>query len=128
MIKNKIDPPDTNTALMYHLPSCDPQNDARRRHDKSTAAAPPPHPIPREQAKAFLRSYSGGSVRTLSALCVTNLEDGRKAEGVHEAEVFWREIQPDVIDAVVERGVVMGSVSERTFCEYNTSSIRHRYL
>lgn len=62
------------------------------------------------KAKALLKSYSGRSARTLSALCVTNLETGRKAEGVHEAGVFWRVIAPDIVDAVVARDLVMGSV------------------
>lgn len=63
-----------------------------------------------KKAKAFLRSYSGRSVKTLSALCVTNLENGRRAEGVHESSVCWLEIPPRIIDVVVQRGTVMGSV------------------
>lgn len=63
------------------------------------------------QAKCFLRSYSGQSVKTLSALCVTNLDTGRMSEGVHVATVFWREIPSDVVDRVVARGLVMSSVS-----------------
>lgn len=62
-----------------------------------------------EEAKAFLRSYSGRSVRTLSALCVTNLESGQRAEGVHESRVCWLEIPPGIVDAVVRRGTVMES-------------------
>lgn len=64
----------------------------------------------RQKAKAFLRSYSGRSVRTLSALCVTNLESGRRVEGVHESRVCWREIPSGIVEAVVRRGTVMGSV------------------
>lgn len=63
------------------------------------------------QAKAFLASYSGQSVKTLSALCVTNLETGRVSEGVHEATVFWKDIPSDVVDDVVARGLVMSSAS-----------------
>ncbi|CBN74646.1 conserved unknown protein [Ectocarpus siliculosus] len=62
-----------------------------------------------EEAKAFLRSYSCRSVKTLSALCVTNLDNGRAAEGVHESTVAWREISPAVVDDVIARGNVMGS-------------------
>ncbi len=63
------------------------------------------------QAKYFLRSYSGQSVKTLSALCVTNLDTGRMSEGVHVATVFWQGIPSDVVDRVVARGLVMSSVS-----------------
>jgi len=62
------------------------------------------------QAKCFLRSYSGQSVKTLSALCVTNLDTGRMSEGVHVATVYWRDIPSDVVDRVVARGLVMSSV------------------
>ncbi|CAM9694546.1 unnamed protein product [Ectocarpus fasciculatus] len=65
-----------------------------------------------EEAKAFLRSYSCRSVKTLSALCVTNLDTGRAAEGVHESTVSWREISPAVVDDVIARGNVMGSTRE----------------
>ena len=63
------------------------------------------------QAKDFLASYSGRSVTTLSALCVTNLETGRVSEGTHEATVFWKDIPTNVVDAVVARGLIMSSVS-----------------
>lgn len=63
------------------------------------------------QAKSFLASYSGQSVTTVSALCVTNLDTGRVSEGVHEATVFWKDIPTDVVDSVVARGLVMSSAS-----------------
>eukprot|EP00752_Nemacystus_decipiens_P004725 g4308.t1 len=62
-----------------------------------------------QEAEAFLASYSGRSVKTLSALCVTNLDTGRVSEGVHEATVFWKEIPTSAIDAVVARGRIMSS-------------------
>lgn len=75
------------------------------------------------QARAFLRSYSSASVKTLSALCVTNLETGRVSEGVHEATVFWHEIPSDVVDRVVARGLVMSSVRRKScFYWHNKSS------
>lgn len=46
---------------------------------------------------------------------MTNLDTGRAAEGVHESTVSWQEISPAVVDDVIARGNVMGSVrSEKT--------------
>lgn len=71
----------------------------------------PPVPVVLLQANTFLASYSGQSVKTLSALCVTNLETGRVSEGVHEATVFWKDMPTSVVDGVVARGLVMSSAS-----------------
>ncbi|CAM9495228.1 unnamed protein product, partial [Hapterophycus canaliculatus] len=62
-----------------------------------------------QEAKHFLRSYSGRTVKTVNALCVTNLETGQAAEGLHQSTVSWKKIPSDVIDAVVARGLVMSS-------------------
>ncbi|CAM9510624.1 unnamed protein product [Ascophyllum nodosum] len=62
-----------------------------------------------EQARAFLESYSERSVKTLTAVCVTDLQTGRRQEGTHESTVFWRKISAEVVDAVMGRGNTMGS-------------------
>lgn len=50
-------------------------------------------------------------MKTLSALCVTNLDSGRVAEGVRGATVFWKDVPTSVADGVVTRGIVMSSAS-----------------
>ena len=67
----------------------------------------------RKQARAFLESYSERSVKTLTAVCVTDLQTGRRQEGTHESTVFWRKISAEVVDAVMGRGNTMGSVRRR---------------
>ncbi|CAM9990838.1 unnamed protein product, partial [Scytosiphon promiscuus] len=62
-----------------------------------------------QEAEQFLRSYSCRTVKTLNALCVTNLETGQVAEGSHQSIVSWKEIPSDVVGAVVARGLVMSS-------------------
>lgn len=80
------------------------------------------------QAKAFLASYSGQTVKTLSALCVTNLETGRVSEGVHEATVFWKDIPTHVVDGVVARGLIMSSASGSRRIHTAGALWRHRLV
>eukprot|EP00903_Cladosiphon_okamuranus_P016126 g14882.t1 len=79
-----------------------------------------------QEAMSFLASYSGQSVKTLSALCVTNLETGRVTEGMHEATVFWKHIPTSVVDGVVARGLVMSSAGGFALEDPDLGSLVHR--
>lgn len=60
-----------------------------------------------------MQSYSKRSVRTVTALFVTNLDTGADAEGIHESTVHWLEISPTIVDRVIANGTTMGSVRRR---------------
>uniref|UniRef100_A0A7S2XZD4 Septum formation protein Maf n=1 Tax=Fibrocapsa japonica TaxID=94617 RepID=A0A7S2XZD4_9STRA len=62
-----------------------------------------------DQARAYLSSYSGNSVSTVSGVMVTNTGSGKSAEGVDVATVHWDTISPEVIERVVARGEIMTS-------------------
>lgn len=49
-------------------------------------------------------------MKTLSAVCVTNLEAGLRKEGTHESTVVWKDIPAELVDAVISKGITMGSV------------------
>lgn len=61
--------------------------------------------------EGILASYFSQAMKTLSALCVTNLETSRVSEGMQETTVFWKDIPTNVVDGVVARGLVMSSAS-----------------
>lgn len=88
-------PTSSDEFTLFYVPP--PSNHAKTKHK-------------RKQAREFLQSYSGRSVRTVTALCVTNLDTGADAEGVHESTVHWMEISPTIVDRVMANGTTMGSV------------------
>lgn len=62
-----------------------------------------------EQAKLYLRSYSGRSVSTVSAVVVTHFPSQSQCSGIDIATVIWDVIPENVVESVVARGEVMAS-------------------
>jgi septum formation protein len=63
-------------------------------------------PVDREQAIAFLSSYSNESVTCVSALVATHIPSGRQYTDVNISSIAFDFISPDVIEKVVGRGRV----------------------
>lgn len=62
-----------------------------------------------EQAKLYLRSYSGRSVSTVSAVVVTHFPSQSQRSGIDIATVIWDLIPENVVESVVARGEVLSS-------------------
>lgn len=61
------------------------------------------------EAVEYLSSYSGDAVSTVSAVVVTHVPSGIQMSSIDIATVYWREISPEVVKRVVDRGAVMNS-------------------
>lgn len=70
-----------------------PAEDGLEVHEKPESLA---------QARAFIRGYSGGLVKTVSAVVVTNLLTGAQADGIDIATLHFRPIPEASIVAAVE--------------------------
>jgi septum formation protein len=62
-----------------------------------------------DEARAWLMSYRGSSVETVTSVTVTTLPSGPPRIGTDHARVFFRDITDDAIEAIIARGDVMGS-------------------
>ncbi len=64
-------------------------------------------PKDKEQAKAYLESYSLHPAQTHAAVVVTNIATGKSSEGVDTATTFFKLIPQSVIDQLIEQGDVL---------------------
>ncbi|KAI9113648.1 hypothetical protein K1719_015575 [Acacia pycnantha] len=62
-------------------------------------------PISKEQAREYIKGYSGGSAAVVGSVLITNLKTGKRCGGWESAEVYFLEIPDEVIDAVIDEGV-----------------------
>ncbi|KAJ3697425.1 hypothetical protein LUZ61_001130 [Rhynchospora tenuis] len=63
-------------------------------------------PISKEEASQFLKGYSGNHVSTVGSVVVTNLKSGKRCSAVDIAEVYFHEIPDEVIQNLIDEGVV----------------------
>ncbi|KQJ88238.1 maf-like protein DDB_G0281937 [Brachypodium distachyon] len=63
-------------------------------------------PITKEEARQFLKGYSGGHVSTVGGVVVTNLTTGKKLGSLDKAEVYFHDIPDEVIENLIDEGVV----------------------
>ena len=65
-------------------------------------------PESESEARAFIHSYSeeGKPVATCSGVVVVNIASGRREEGTHMNEIFFKRIPPAVVDEIVAGPVV----------------------
>jgi len=64
-------------------------------------------PETKEEAKEFLQAYAKGlPAECLNGVCVVNLETGRMVTGLEEAVIYFEPFTDEVIDRIVERGLV----------------------
>uniref|UniRef100_A0ACD5ZVM8 Uncharacterized protein n=2 Tax=Avena sativa TaxID=4498 RepID=A0ACD5ZVM8_AVESA len=63
-------------------------------------------PSTKEEARQFLKGYSGGHVSTVGGVVVTNLTTGKKLGSLDKAEVYFHDIPVEVIENLIDEGVV----------------------
>ncbi|KAJ1697038.1 hypothetical protein LUZ63_005550 [Rhynchospora breviuscula] len=63
-------------------------------------------PTSKEEASQFLKGYSGGHVSTVGSVVVTNLKSEKRCSAVDIAEVYFHEIPDEVIQNLIDEGVV----------------------
>ncbi|XP_023536430.1 maf-like protein DDB_G0281937 isoform X1 [Cucurbita pepo subsp. pepo] len=64
-------------------------------------------PAGKEEARQFMKDYSGGHAATLGSVFVTNLKTGFRKGEWDRVEIFFHEIPDEVIDKLVEEGNVL---------------------
>ncbi|XP_008790383.1 7-methyl-GTP pyrophosphatase-like isoform X1 [Phoenix dactylifera] len=63
-------------------------------------------PTSKEEARQFLKGYSGDHVSTVGSVVITNLKTGRRYEGLDKAEVYFHDIPDEIIEGLIDEGVV----------------------
>ncbi|THU62492.1 hypothetical protein C4D60_Mb01t05720 [Musa balbisiana] len=63
-------------------------------------------PSSKEEARQFLKGYSGGHVSTVGSVLVTNLKTGRRYRGLDKAEVYFHDIPDEIVENLIDEGVV----------------------
>ncbi|XAR73268.1 hypothetical protein NMG60_11007181 [Bertholletia excelsa] len=61
----------------------------------------------KEEARQFIKGYSGGHDAVVGSILVTNLQTGTGKGGWDRAEVYLYDIPYEVIDNVVEEGIML---------------------
>ncbi|KAI8017986.1 7-methyl-GTP pyrophosphatase [Camellia lanceoleosa] len=64
-------------------------------------------PSSKEEARQFIKGYSGGSATVVGSVLVTNLKTGTRKGGWDSAEVYFHDIPNAVIDSLVEEGIML---------------------
>lgn len=64
-------------------------------------------PSSKEEARQFIKGYSGGYAATVSSVLVTNLSNGSKKGGWDKVEIHFHDIPEEVIDKLIEEGLVL---------------------
>nr|CAD1822389.1 unnamed protein product [Ananas comosus var. bracteatus] len=63
-------------------------------------------PSSKEEARQFLKGYSGGHVSTVGSVLVANLKTGRRYGGLDKAEVYFHDIPDEIIENLIDEGIV----------------------
>ncbi|CAI0436169.1 unnamed protein product [Linum tenue] len=64
-------------------------------------------PSNEEEARQFMKDYSGGHAATVGSVVVTNLKTGLRKGGWDRVEIHFHEIPDEVIEKLVEEGIVL---------------------
>ncbi|XP_010557922.1 PREDICTED: maf-like protein DDB_G0281937 [Tarenaya hassleriana] len=64
-------------------------------------------PTSKEEAREFIRGYSGSHGAVVGSVLVTNLKTGVRKGGWDKAEVYFHEIPDKVIDDMIEEGITI---------------------
>ncbi|OVA07032.1 Maf-like protein [Macleaya cordata] len=64
-------------------------------------------PSSKEEARQFIKGYSGGHAATVGSVLVTNLKTGTRKGGWDRVEIYFREIPDEVIENLIEEGIVL---------------------
>ncbi|GMN35563.1 hypothetical protein TIFTF001_005374 [Ficus carica] len=64
-------------------------------------------PSSKEEARQFMKDYSGGQAATVGSVLVTNLKTGFRKGDWDRVEIHFHEIPDEVIESLVEEGIVL---------------------
>ncbi|XP_019154748.1 PREDICTED: maf-like protein DDB_G0281937 isoform X2 [Ipomoea nil] len=64
-------------------------------------------PSGKEEARQFIKGYSGGQASVVGSVVVTNLTTGKRKTGWELSEVYFHEIPDEVIDNLIEEGIIL---------------------
>ncbi|KAL7207707.1 hypothetical protein ACSBR1_029623 [Camellia fascicularis] len=64
-------------------------------------------PLSKEEARQFIKGYSGGNAATVSSVLVTNLKTGLRKGDWDKVEIHFHSIPDQVIDNLIEEGIVL---------------------
>ncbi|KAL7081545.1 hypothetical protein ACP275_14G046700 [Erythranthe tilingii] len=64
-------------------------------------------PSSKEEARQFLKDYSGGHAATVSSVLVTNLNTGLKKGEWDKVEIHFHDIPEEIIENLIEEGIVL---------------------
>ncbi|KAJ4965965.1 hypothetical protein NE237_017814 [Protea cynaroides] len=64
-------------------------------------------PSSKEEARQFMKDYSGGHAATFGSVLVSNLKTGTRKGGWDKAEIYFHEIPDEVMDNLIEEGLVL---------------------
>ncbi|WCJ35183.1 Nucleoside triphosphate pyrophosphatase [Euphorbia peplus] len=104
---------DTAEAIQQRLPVCDYIKDAQPTLlitcDQVVVyeGAIREKPSNEEEARAFMKGYSGGHAATVSSVLVTNLKTGFRKVEYDRVEIYFHEIPDEVINKLIEEGLVL---------------------
>ncbi|KAL1534842.1 7-methyl-GTP pyrophosphatase-like isoform X1 [Salvia divinorum] len=64
-------------------------------------------PSSKEEARQFIKGYSGGYAATVSSVLVTNLSNGSRKGGWDKVEIHFHDIPEEVIEKLIEEALVL---------------------
>ncbi|GMN22218.1 hypothetical protein TIFTF001_045625 [Ficus carica] len=64
-------------------------------------------PSSKEEARDFIKGYSGSQAAVVGSVLVTNLKTGKRKGGWERAEVYFHDIPEEVIDSLVEEAITL---------------------
>ncbi|TYJ47373.1 hypothetical protein E1A91_A02G185200v1 [Gossypium mustelinum] len=62
-------------------------------------------PCNEDEAREFIKGYSGGHAAVVGSVLGTNLNSGASKGGWESAEVYFHEIPNEVIDSLIDEGI-----------------------
>ncbi|PON40869.1 Maf-like protein [Parasponia andersonii] len=64
-------------------------------------------PSSKEEARQFMKDYSGGQAATVSSVFISNLKTGLSKGDWDRVEIYFHEIPDEVIEKLIEEGTVL---------------------
>ncbi|KAK3009761.1 hypothetical protein RJ639_014279 [Escallonia herrerae] len=64
-------------------------------------------PSSKEEARLFIKGYSGGHAATVSSVLVTNLNSGFRKGEWDKVEIYFNDIPDQIIENLIEEGMVL---------------------
>ncbi|KAL5557292.1 hypothetical protein UlMin_039528 [Ulmus minor] len=64
-------------------------------------------PSSKEEARTFIKGYSGSQAAVIGSVLVTNLKTGKRKGGWEKAEVYFHNIPDEVVSSLVEEAITL---------------------